>query len=789
MKYKLTLTNFIISLMGVLSLFFTFVKVFLDKYDYNLTAYILVAVFVCGVMSLINVYIKRAWIVNVVLLVMALIYLWFFRYEIIGGYMAFYNVIADAYALEFDMPMYFAVPTGKWFTDANVQLMTGYSVTVIGIVYSLLISKMTLVFIPLFINIVFPVVPLIININPPIVCILLDFVFIIDMFVMTGISKNGSKDRKAVSNVQMVSLAIGTIVMVICLVASLIIPQKGYVKSSYFNKVGDFAVDVYGRIENKIISIVGKKDGGNSLLNGNGNTVIENEKLGQVDEINYNHTEMIQVDVCKSSDRIYIKQFIGKEYLNNSWKEIEKKDSVNLDSYFFEHNTSVQEITSEIINSRLSHSDEEDCKKRMGINYTGMKKARQLMPVYSFTETAEYFDYESYYHPIGEDVYFEYFDLNMDSIQKMIDSDNELLKKYTDYVYDTYLQTDGKCDEQFKKLLNNFKTDTFSDVMLLAEYIRQHLAKRCSYTLQPGRIPAGKDFVDYFYNTSKKGYCTYFATTAVMMLRSKGVPARYVTGFAFEPDENVIDEFYIFGNEMNRISVDDSSAHAWIELFIDGFGWVQFDVTPGNFEIREIEVPAMEPTSPAEETTAEKESSSDKGTDTTTRHDRPTSVQTKDGKSENLKGISKTVIKNIVCVAVIIFIVLIIISIILIRYRILRTGYRLDYEECRKNNKKKCIKYNYERMNKALTIAGFNRNMDMTYKVYAQFLADECQYAENEPIQKITDLFEKAEFSDNEITDEDITQSEYIVDEICNRVYTDIGFAKKIKFKYLYYLI
>ena len=341
MKYKLTLTNFIISLMGVLSLFFTFVKVFLDKYDYNLTAYILVAVFVCGVMSLINVYIKRAWIVNVVLLVMALIYLWFFRYEIIGGYMAFYNVIADAYALEFDMPMYFAVPTGKWFTDANVQLMTGYSVTVIGIVYSLLISKMTLVFIPLFINIVFPVVPLIININPPIVCILLDFVFIIDMFVMTGISKNGSKDRKAVSNVQMVSLAIGTIVMVICLVASLIIPQKGYVKFSYFNKVGDFAVDVYGRIENKIISIVGKKDGGNSLLNGNGNTVIENEKLGQVDEINYNHTEMIQVDVCKSSDRIYIKQFIGKEYLNNSWKEIEKKDSVNLDSYFFEHNTSV----------------------------------------------------------------------------------------------------------------------------------------------------------------------------------------------------------------------------------------------------------------------------------------------------------------------------------------------------------------------------------------------------------------------------------------------------------------
>ena len=69
-----------------------------------------------------------------------------------------------------------------------------------------------------------------------------------------------------------------------------------------------------------------------------------------------------------------------------------------------------------------------------------------------------------------------------------------------------------------------------------------------------------------------------------MMLRSKGVPARYVTGFSFKPDEKVIYSFKAFGEEMNRVSIDDSYAHAWIEIYVDGFGWVEFDVTPGNFE-------------------------------------------------------------------------------------------------------------------------------------------------------------------------------------------------------------
>ena len=101
MKNKLTMTNFAISVMGVLSLFFTFAKIFLEEYDYNLSAIILMILLICFVMSVINIRMKHAWTVNLGLFVLALIYLWFFRYEIIGGYMEFFNAIINIYANKF----------------------------------------------------------------------------------------------------------------------------------------------------------------------------------------------------------------------------------------------------------------------------------------------------------------------------------------------------------------------------------------------------------------------------------------------------------------------------------------------------------------------------------------------------------------------------------------------------------------------------------------------------------------------------------------------------------------
>ncbi|MDA1265323.1 MAG: transglutaminase-like domain-containing protein, partial [Planctomycetota bacterium] len=70
----------------------------------------------------------------------------------------------------------------------------------------------------------------------------------------------------------------------------------------------------------------------------------------------------------------------------------------------------------------------------------------------------------------------------------------------------------------------------------------------------------------------RKGYCTYFATAAAMMLRTRGIPARVATGFLAH--EWVASE--------GRYVVREKDAHAWIEVAFDRVGWVTFDPTPAG---------------------------------------------------------------------------------------------------------------------------------------------------------------------------------------------------------------
>lgn len=81
---------------------------------------------------------------------------------------------------------------------------------------------------------------------------------------------------------------------------------------------------------------------------------------------------------------------------------------------------------------------------------------------------------------------------------------------------------------------------------------------------------AGEKLVDCFMRI-RKGYCEYFATAMVMMLRALDIPARYVLG-------------YLPGQEQEGGTwrVDRSAAHAWVEVYFPHFGWVEFDPTPGN---------------------------------------------------------------------------------------------------------------------------------------------------------------------------------------------------------------
>ncbi len=84
--------------------------------------------------------------------------------------------------------------------------------------------------------------------------------------------------------------------------------------------------------------------------------------------------------------------------------------------------------------------------------------------------------------------------------------------------------------------------------------------------------PPDRDPVEYFLFDLRRGYCDYYATSMVLMLRYLGIPARAASGYAegFWDEENF--NFY----------VTDADAHTWVEVFFPNFGWIEFEPTAGE---------------------------------------------------------------------------------------------------------------------------------------------------------------------------------------------------------------
>ena len=99
---------------------------------------------------------------------------------------------------------------------------------------------------------------------------------------------------------------------------------------------------------------------------------------------------------------------------------------------------------------------------------------------------------------------------------------------------------------------------------LLASALIDQVHNENTYTLSPGMMPRGRDFVEYFLFENHKGYCMHFASAVVALLRSAGVPARYVEGYTVSRRD--------FNGRGGWADIPDSRAHAWAEIYLSGVG-------------------------------------------------------------------------------------------------------------------------------------------------------------------------------------------------------------------------
>ena len=181
---------------------------------------------------------------------------------------------------------------------------------------------------------------------------------------------------------------------------------------------------------------------------------------------------------------------------------------------------------------------------------------------------------------------------------RIFPEDVEILRQRRERIYHYYTLLPDSIPERVHALAREITapyTTTFEKMRAIEEYFTR---QGFLYTLTPPPLPDG-DFVDWFLFEGESGYCTYFATAAAVLGRLVGIPVRYVQGFR------------VF-SEGRTVIVRNYNAHAWVEAYITGFGWVPFEPTPTFYgrqnqgfavgeEIHQPIIPEHQPPSQIEE--------------------------------------------------------------------------------------------------------------------------------------------------------------------------------------------
>ncbi|MFZ5822800.1 MAG: transglutaminase TgpA family protein [Bacillota bacterium] len=168
--------------------------------------------------------------------------------------------------------------------------------------------------------------------------------------------------------------------------------------------------------------------------------------------------------------------------------------------------------------------------------------------------------------------------------------------------YENYLQLPENLPRRVRDMTRSIARTAehpYDKAVAIESYLRS-----MQYELNAPEAPAGRDFVDFFLFDLREGYCVYYATAMTVMLRDLGIPSRLVEGFAVPASAEYTED----AKGARTYSVLNSQAHAWVEAYFPGYGWVTFDPTPrADLPVIGRDTPApdpsaIQPTSPTNET-------------------------------------------------------------------------------------------------------------------------------------------------------------------------------------------
>jgi hypothetical protein len=601
------------------------------------------------------------------------------------------------------------------------------------------------------------------------------------VFGVAAINRKTGADRAAIA------------IMGLCLVIAVIIgvayPKTQYKKSPIFKKLEVFVESKTDQIEfnykqqNTDVVDMGIGDG----------------KLGTVDRVQYKNKKVFTLTTAITGKNQYIQEFIGKDYQNNAWDKNYDNDDLAKDLMML---LDKKKMLRDYIDG--GSGDYYNIFMRFDRTVIDLDNRVRTKKIY-FVDLPSYSKFKSlsnqetpFSRQMFGNVYLDY-------------------GGYLDYalsdkmnVYARYLTVPPDVKSIIVGLMGDVTVNTQEQKEYYLGYVKDYLAKNYTYTLAPGKVPEGVDFIKHFLLDSKQGYCTYFATAAVMMYRSAGIPARYVEGYLVNNSQindgksTILEEKRADDNgdivlkiKGSTCDVYDTSAHAWVEVFMDGYGWVPVEVTPGNQPtpgtafLPESQGTQEEQTTQQSESATELTSTSNEEMEISTEATNEESVGAV-GDQGNISGNRIKWVRLIPWFIVLIVIMMITAVIIWYKKKRMFVNNLLHYSKPQHienpigENRRNQLLQIYDYFEKLASFFGYDRPDGVDYEAYAEYLSIMSPiFKDNDVVQMMNFILEVRFGNTTEVNEEELRTNMKRIRKMRNELYKQLPWQKKLIFTYI----
>lgn len=291
--------------------------------------------------------------------------------------------------------------------------------------------------------------------------------------------------------------------------------------------------------------------------------------------------------------KLYLRGFVGEAYTGQCWQAPEEAALCeNADLFYWLHQS---DFYGQGVLASAYQALEQTTAARITVENLSACSAHYFLPYAANVSTladerkigdreidAAQTQYTAYYYP--------------GSIPQWFTLQNELaaaaetteLTRYrvSEQAYQAYAQENDLALPEAVRTLLAEELDELGTAMTLSEikdtilnYLESHLTYQPSVVTENGDT----DFVLYTLLESPYGYSVHYATIATMIFRYYGIPARYCEGYFLSGEQAAMYE------PGETITLDETFSHAWPEYYLQGVGWMPFEVTPGYVDKEELE--------------------------------------------------------------------------------------------------------------------------------------------------------------------------------------------------------